>query len=109
MTQTEGWYNANEGNAPEVIEMAQVAYTTEEVARKGRELFEREVRPRVETGNRGKIVMIDIETGTWELGDDDIALSRAMLAKRPGAALYAVRIGYPGVVKIGGSWGAAGR
>ena len=89
--------------------MGQAIYTTEEVARRGHDLYERVIRPRVESGNRGKIVMMDIETGAWELGDDDLTLAHEMLAKRPGATLYAVRVGYPAVVKIGGSWGATAK
>ncbi len=38
-------------------------YPKEEFARRGKELYEREIRHQVETGNKGKFVAIDIETG----------------------------------------------
>ncbi len=85
--------------------MADADYTTEEIARRGQERYDREIRPKVEEGNRGKIVMIDIETGDYTVSDDQLAAARSMLAKHPGAHLYAVRVGYPSIGKIGGNWG----
>ena len=91
--------------------MGHARFTKEEPGQRGRELYDRAIRPIVEDGNRGKIVVMDVETGEWEMGDDNLELAHRMLAKRPGAALYAMRVGFPAVVKIGGSWGGgpAGR
>jgi len=46
-------------------------YSQEEFARRGKEIYESQVRPQVEEGNHGKIVAIDIETGAFVavLGD----------------------------------------
>jgi hypothetical protein len=44
-------------------------YSKEEFARRGNEIYERQIRPQVEVGNRGKTVAIDIETGAYEMGD----------------------------------------
>jgi hypothetical protein len=93
----------------EMTAMGHQKYTTEEIARRGRELYERVVRPQVEAGNRGKVVTIDVETGDFELDGDPLQVAHLMRARHPGAALYAVRIGYPAVAKIGGTWGAAPR
>jgi len=38
-------------------------YPKEELARRGNEIYERDIRPYVEADNRGKYVAIDIETG----------------------------------------------
>jgi hypothetical protein len=38
-------------------------YSAEEHARLGTETYERLVRPQVETGNLGRIVAIDVDTG----------------------------------------------
>lgn len=40
----------------------QPRYSKEEFAKAGDEIYESQVRPQVETGDRGKIVAIDIET-----------------------------------------------
>ena len=48
-------------------------YSKEEFARRGDEIYEIQVRPQVEEGNRGKIVAIDIETGDFEVDKSEIA------------------------------------
>ena len=81
--------------------MSHPGYTTEEIVRRGRELYEREIRPKVETGNKGKILVIDIETGAYEIDSDQLAAAERALAKHPDAALFAMRIGYPTMGRIG--------
>lgn len=79
-------------------------YSSEEITRRGNELYEQRIRPLVETReNIGKIVSIDIETGDYEVGDDLIATGDRLFARHPGAALYGARIGYNAVFALGGS------
>jgi hypothetical protein len=80
-------------------------YTSEEVGRRGRELYERTIRPKVETPeNIGKLVSIDIETGDYEIGDDKSHDAASRLhAKHPGAAVWTERIGYNAVYTLGGA------
>ena len=51
----------------------QPRYSKEEFARRGDEIYESQVRQRVEEGNHGKIVAIDIETGAFEVADTPMA------------------------------------
>jgi hypothetical protein len=87
--------------------MSHPSYTTEEIVRRGKELYEREIRPKVEAGNKGKILVIDIETGAYEIDSDQLAAAERALAKHPGAALFAMRIGYPTMGRIGAQLSAA--
>lgn len=77
-------------------------YSPQEVESRGEEIYARQIRPHVETGNKGKFVVIDIETGEYEMDDDDLQATRRALAKRPDAVLYGVRIGYPAAYTLGG-------
>jgi hypothetical protein len=72
-------------------------YSREEFERRGEELYEKVVRPRVEEGNKGKVVAIDIETGEFELGKDSLTARGRLLARLPDAQVWCVRIGYPAV------------
>jgi len=74
----------------------------EEIERRGQALYEQQIRAKVEAGNEGKICMIDVETGGYEVGDTMLETSGRMLARHPGAALWAVRIGYDVVYSFGG-------
>jgi hypothetical protein len=69
-------------------------YTREEFARRGDEWYERVLRPRVRPDDEGKFVAIDIETGEYEIDDDELAASDRLLARRPDAQIWLTRIGY---------------
>jgi hypothetical protein len=89
--------------------MAQAQYSKEEIVRRGEEWYEREIRAKVEEGNIGKYLVIDIDTGDYEIDEDHLTAARRAQAKRPGAVLYGMRIGYPALGKIGGGWGNVNR
>jgi hypothetical protein len=79
-------------------------FSSEEIGRRGEELYERDLRAQVETEeNIGKIISIDIETGDYEIADDSLVTAKRLLAKHPGAAIYGMRIGYNAVYAVGGS------
>lgn len=85
--------------------MGHPRYTNQEISQRGRELYERSLRAKVEREeNIGKALIIDIETGDYEIDDDGLTATHRALAKRPGAALYGMRIGYPTYAKVGGGW-----
>ncbi len=79
-------------------------YSGAEITRRGRDIYERRVRPLVEVPeNIGRIVSIDVDTGAYAIGDDLISAGSPLLATHPGAALYGARIGYNAVYAVGGS------
>ncbi|HZP83347.1 MAG TPA: hypothetical protein VFB21_17015 [Chthonomonadaceae bacterium] len=83
--------------------MTKVRYSPTEIAARGKEWYEKGIRQKVETTeNLGKILVIDIETGEYEMDEDHVAATRRAQAKRPGHLLYGIRIGYPAVYKVGG-------
>jgi hypothetical protein len=83
--------------------MRQPRYSADETVRRGQEIYERSIRPQVENAHPGKYVLIDVETGDFEVGDDYDRVAQRMLARKPDAALCALRIGHSAVGRIG--WG----
>lgn len=75
-----------------------------ELGRRAEELYETKLRPQVETEeNIGKIIVMDADSGDYEIGDETgIDASRRLQARHPGATLYALRIGYNTVASFGG-------
>jgi hypothetical protein len=71
----------------------QPRYSKAEFARRGDAIYEHELRPIVETGNEGKFVAIDIETGAYEVDSDELAASDRLLARVPNAQIWLRRIG----------------
>jgi hypothetical protein len=72
----------------------QPRYSREEFARRGDELYDRDVLPRLKVKDKGKFVVIDIETGDYEVDDDELTASDRLLARNPGAQLWLRRIGF---------------
>lgn len=78
-------------------------FSNDEIDQRGQELYDQVIAPLVDTfENTGKIIVIDIETGDYEIDDDGLAASHRALTRHPGAALYGLRIGYDAVEGIGG-------
>ncbi len=76
----------------------------EELEERARELYVR-LRPQVETSeNIGKLIVLDVESGDYEIDDETgIASSRRLQARHPQAALFALRIGYKTAVSFCGA------
>ena len=55
-------------------------YSKEEFARRGDEIYDRDISPDVEPADEGKFVVIDIETGEYEVDQDELAASDRLLA-----------------------------
>ena len=84
--------------------MAHLRYTAEEIAARGREIYEKQLRDKLEPSNIGKYLVIDIETGEYEIDEDGEAASRRAYHKNPEGARYGMRIGHRawGHIGIGG-------
>lgn len=72
---------------------AQPRYSKDEFARRGDEIYERDLRPILEKGNEGKFVAIDIETGAYEIDVAELAASDRLRARVPNAQIWLRRIG----------------
>ena len=76
-------------------------YPMEEFARRGDEIYDRDIRSQVEPEHNEKIVAIDIDTGAWELDPDEDAAADRLEARLPNAQIWVVRIGSRYVRRFG--------
>ena len=73
-----------------------------EIDRRGSQWYEK-LRPLVETpANLGKQIIINVQTGEYEIDESASAATDRSFAKDPNAALYGFRIGYNAVYSLGG-------
>lgn len=80
--------------------MPQPRLDRNEFSKRGHELYER-IGPRVEEGNRGKVLAIDVETGAFEVAPDTLAATRKLREHHPDAQPWCVRIGSQELFRIG--------
>jgi len=76
-------------------------YSEEDYARRGNEIYKRDVSLQIEEGNEGKIVAIDIDSGAFEVAEDTISASTRLLKHHPDAQIWFVRVGHEGVHRFG--------
>ena len=74
--------------------MVDSKHTPEVIAARGRAIYERDIRGKLENDSKGKYLVLDIETGEFEIDRNDLIATQRSLAKRPGAVLYGLRVGY---------------
>ena len=76
-------------------------YSKEEFARRGRAIYERDIRPHLEAGDKGKFVAIDIETGVYEMDRDDYTATEHLLGHHPKAQIWLLRVGHRAAYRLG--------
>jgi hypothetical protein len=81
--------------------MAHPRYSSDEIAEQGQALYEREIQGSLAAGDVGKFLVLDIETGDYELDTDDLAAVQRARAKRPDGAFYVLRVGHSAAYRLG--------
>jgi len=77
------------------------ALTSSEITQHGQALYERDILPTLDPSSRGKFLVLDVETGAYEVDRDGIAALQRVRNRRPGASVYLVRVGFPTAYRIG--------
>jgi len=77
-------------------------YSSAEIVRRGQALYDQQIRGQVEAHHPGKFLVLDIETGDYEIDVDDVVALQRAKAKHPDAALYILRVGVPTAYRLGG-------
>jgi len=79
----------------------QPRYSKEEFAQRGDQIYQNEIRQKVEAGNHGKIVAIDIETGDFEVAESPMLAVDQLYERKPDAQPWVIRIGHRAVFRFG--------
>jgi hypothetical protein len=83
--------------------MQTILLSSEEVAKRAYQIFESKIRQEVETEeNIGKMVIINVETGDYEVDATGLQAAKSLQAKSPFARLFGIRIGYNVAASLGG-------
>ncbi len=74
---------------------------TEEAARLGRELYERDIAPQLDASRTDCFVAVDIDSGEWTIAGRDVDACDALYERRPGAVnVYIARVGHRAAVRM---------
>lgn len=78
-------------------------YTKEEIARQGREIYDREIRRKVEGDHDGEFLVVDITSGRFSMGQDSEEAFEGAEEENPEGVFYLMRVGRKAAHRIGSS------
>ena len=79
----------------------QCRYSNEELARRGDVIYYDVIHPVVYPQHKNEFVIIDIETGEWEIDDDALTAGDRLFARLPDAQTWLVKVGKRTIHHIG--------
>ncbi len=80
--------------------LARTELPPDKVAALGEAVYDK-IKAEVEANDFGHYLVINVDTGMYEMGNDYILPTERLLSEDAAASLYALRIGYRAVGRIG--------
>ena len=67
----------------------------------GKSIYEKDVLPHMTDADKGKMVVIDIYSGDYEIDYNSMDARHRLIKRQPGAIVYIGRVGYPVAYRMG--------
>lgn len=72
-------------------------------ARRGEEIYERDIKPTLSEDQHGRVVAIDVDSGCWAIADEVLQAAADVRVLRPEATdVWLLRVGYRALHSFGG-------
>lgn len=81
--------------------MQTATQTPQEVVQRGMTIYAQQLKPQVEAGNYGKFLVINTNTGEYEMDADDVAAAKRANARFSDAPLFSMRVGHAAAYRLG--------
>ena len=82
-------------------DVASPKYSKEEVSDLGNRIYADKIRSLVEPQENGKFIVIDIESGDFEVDEKSLVASRLLWERRPDSVGFLARVGYSAAYRMG--------
>ncbi len=73
-----------------------------DIVKRGRSLYESCLGEELERTHPGEFLILNVDTGEYEVDRDDVAASKRARLRFPHAPLLTLRIGHPAAFRLGG-------
>ena len=73
----------------------------QDLARRGQAYYDEHLRAELEPEHNGEYLFLDVESGDYEMDEDELAAMARARAKHPRSVFYILRVGYPTAGSIG--------
>ncbi|HEV7669433.1 MAG TPA: hypothetical protein VGS22_12990 [Thermoanaerobaculia bacterium] len=81
--------------------MAHPRYSSNEIVERGQTLYERDIQGVLPPSARGNFLVLDIETGDYEMDPDELAAVKRARAKHLDGAFFILRVGHSAAYRLG--------
>ncbi len=81
--------------------MAHPRYSSDEITERGQALDERDIQGALPMAARGNFLVLDIETGDFEVDPDQLAAVKRARSKHLDGAFYILRVGHSAAYRLG--------
>ena len=78
-------------------------YPPGEICARGEKIYREQIKSQLPPSEKGKFILIDIESGDYEIDEDYLTASNRLRKRRPAAVNCGLRIGYKAAFHFGGS------
>ena len=76
-------------------------YSIDEICDRGEKIYEEQIKTLVEPQETGKFIVIDIESGDYEIDEEMLAASDRLQERRPDSVQFGGMVGYESAYRIG--------
>jgi len=76
-------------------------HSPEEFARRGQEIYDRDIRPTLKREDHNKFVAIDIESGAYEMDPSDLAAIERLFSRYLDAQIWLMQVGQLAARRMG--------
>lgn len=82
--------------------MVALPLTPERIVERGEAIYRDRIQSLVEPQEKGKYLVLDLDSGEYEIDQDEVTATKRALARHPNGTLLTLRIGYPATYHLGG-------
>ena len=75
----------------------------------GRAIYNERIRNTLGPEDKGKVVVIDVNSGDYEIADNDLTATLCLHKRCPNSFTWAERVGHPAVYHLGSRYRSRGR
>ncbi len=87
--------------------MTQATQTPDQIVQRGEAIYNDRIRPYVEPQKNGQYLILDVDSGDYEVDQDEVVATKRAQARHPNGTFLALRIGYQATYNLGGRFTAS--